>query len=164
MKMPRRFRQRMLGIVIKAKTVAEILLFSIRNHVQSVVDIIDPLLCQIDLFRRLLGGISNEIMLAPYLVLYRAGHRKKHPLDHCCINAGEMGNGLCYRLTNLFRSNFTVELFLSFGQFGINLFYRLRSQLSSGRQIIADFLLYRLYRSHKRPLDRGQVCLICWSL
>ena len=36
--------------------------------VVKVMEIINPFLCQIDLFRRLLGGISNKIMLAPNLV------------------------------------------------------------------------------------------------
>ena len=60
--MLRRFRQRMLHIVFKSKTVTQILFLSVLDHVQSVVNIINPFLCQIDLIRRLSGGVRNEMM------------------------------------------------------------------------------------------------------
>ena len=63
------FRQWMLHIIVEAKTATQILFLSVLDHVQSVVNIINPFLCQIDLFRRLPSGISNKIMLAPHLVL-----------------------------------------------------------------------------------------------
>ena len=67
--MLRRFRQRMPNIIIETKAVPEILFLSVLDHVQSVVNIINPFLCQIDLLRRLSGGVGNEMMLAPHLVL-----------------------------------------------------------------------------------------------
>ena len=64
-----RFCQRMLHIIVEAKTVTQILFLSVLDHVQSVVNIINPFLCQIDLHRRLSGGVRNEMMLTPHLVL-----------------------------------------------------------------------------------------------
>ena len=59
----------MPNIIIETKAVPEILFLSVLDHVQSVVNIINPFLCQIDLLRRLSGGVGNEMMLAPHLVL-----------------------------------------------------------------------------------------------
>ena len=64
-----RFRQWMLHIIVETETIAEILFLSVLDHVQGMMDIIDPLLCQINLLRRLSGGVGNEMMLAPHLVL-----------------------------------------------------------------------------------------------
>ena len=64
-----RFRQWMLHIIVETETIAEILFLSVPDHVQGMMDIIDLLLCQTDLFRCLSSGISNKIMPAPNLVL-----------------------------------------------------------------------------------------------
>lgn len=71
-----------------------------------------------------------------------------------------MRNGLCDRLADLLRRDFTVWLMLSLGQLGINLFRCLCGQFPGCLQIVAEFFLYGLHRIHKRPLDRRQVCLI----
>ena len=67
--MLRCFRQRMLNIIIETKAVPKILFLSILNHVQSVVNIVNSLLSQINLLRCLSGGVGNEMMLTPHLVL-----------------------------------------------------------------------------------------------
>lgn len=66
--MLRCFCQRVFDAIIKAITVSQILFVSFLDHVQGVVDIINPFLCQINLLRCLLGGIDNEIMLALHLI------------------------------------------------------------------------------------------------
>ena len=65
-----RFCQRMLHIIVEAKTVTQILFLSVLDHVQSVVNIVNSLLSQINLLRRLSGGVRNEMMLTPHLVLF----------------------------------------------------------------------------------------------
>lgn len=64
-----RFRQRVLNVIIKAITVSQILFVSVLDHVQRMMDIVELFLRQIDLLRRLSGGVRNEMMLAPHLVL-----------------------------------------------------------------------------------------------
>ncbi len=68
MKMLRCFCQRVFDVIIKAITVSQILFVSFLDHVQGMVDIINPFLCQIDLFRSLACGVCNKIVFAPNFV------------------------------------------------------------------------------------------------
>ena len=61
--MLRRFRQRVFDVIIKAITVSQILFVSVLDHVQRMMDIVELFLRQIDLLRRLSGGVRNEMML-----------------------------------------------------------------------------------------------------
>ena len=69
------------------------------------MEIINPLLCQIDLFRRLLGGISNEIMLAPNLVYCGIVQRNDIVQVFCLkrhiLRADVVDHGVPYRRSNV---------------------------------------------------------------
>ena len=75
MKMLRCFCQRVFNVIIKAITVSQVLFVSVLDHVQCVVDIINPFLCQIDSFRRLACGVCNKIVFAPNLIFCKLVQR-----------------------------------------------------------------------------------------